>query len=334
MSVAPRRSTIELAAEASSALLIGCGGGGDVIQTIPVMNYLRALGVERFLLAGLGCKWWGDVGLRFGCEVMRLDWLEPGEPLGEHARLVGPDTTVTEGRGAGRMLHDAAVARETGAEVAVIDVRGGVPGVLAGMRALASRADADLVVLVDIGSDSFFTGSETTVVSPLLDAVSMHCVNALDVPSVFALTGYGCDCEIPVPVLHRNVAIAMQHGGYLGAHGLTPRDAADLERVLDHFPQSDAERRPYRAARGELGTFPAKRFWSIEVTPLAAITLFFALDVLIEHVNPLPAAIAGTATLQEAEEVVLARGLFPETRLPQQIAAPTDPQVPAPAPRE
>jgi hypothetical protein len=328
-----RPSVIDLANSASSALLVGCGGGGDVIQSIPVVNYLRALGVERFCMAGLGGKWWGDVGLRFGCEVFDLDWLSPARRVGEHAVIVEPTSKLTHGRGVGKPYHEAFLALETGVETATLNLRAGVPGLRQGLADLVAHTRADLVILVDIGSDSFFTGTETTVLSPLLDAMSMDAVNALDVPSVFALTGYGADAEMAIEVLDRNVALAMSHGAYLGAHGLTPQDAADLRRVLAHVPESDIERRPYRVAQGELsGPTPTKRFWSVDMRPIAAVTLFFDLGVLIDHVNPLPNALARTTTLEEAEDAILEFGLFPETRLPQQIEAPTPPQVPGAGP--
>jgi hypothetical protein len=284
--------------------------------------------VERCGIAGMGGKWWGPPGLRFGCEVLDLDWLEPAEKLGDNAILVSGDTKATDGRGKGHALHDAVIAADTGWPVAMLGLRNGAPGVRDGVAALVDHLEADLVVLVDIGAHSFFTGTETTVMSPLITSLSVQAVHALDVPSAFAVTAYACDAEMPVAMLHERVALAMQHGGFLGAHGLTPQDAADLERLLSHVPLSDIETRPYRAARGELGPTIIKRFWSTEVLPLAAIYLFFAIDVLVDKVNPLPSAIAATTTLEEAEQVVLDAGVFPETRLPFMIDAPTPPQVP------
>jgi hypothetical protein len=328
MTAEHRRSLHERAAGASSALLLGCGGGGDVIQSLPIARYLQALGVDRIVLAGLGGKWWGDTGLRFGCEVLDLAWLTDTEEVGPHAHLVSPLTTVSEGRGRGRVPHESVLAREKGLPVAMLDLRAGLPGLRAGLASLAERFEVDLVIVVDIGADSFYTGTETTVMSPLLDAMSMAAAVSLDPDAVFALTGYGCDAELPISLLHRNVGLAMSRGGFLGAYGLTQADAAELEAILENFPQADIERRPYRAARGELGVSPIKRFFSTEVLPLAAIYMLFALDVLVDEVNPLPGAIAETGTLAAAEQVVLEAGLFPETRMPGMIEAPTSPQVP------
>lgn len=325
----PKPSLVELAKEAKSAILAGCGGGGDIVQTIPLMNYLRLLGVERFVLADIGVKWWEQYGeMAVGCEVLSLDWLSHSERLGEHVALVSPETRLTDGRGKGETLHESVIAHELDVPTATISLRNGLPGVYAGFEALIDHVEADLFVSVDIGADSFFSGEETTVQSPLIDAMSLHCAALLPTPSIFAVTGYGCDAEMPLSHLNRNVARVMQEGGYLGAYGLTQQDVADLGRVLAHFPGEEVEVWPYEAARGKLGTHYAKRLWAIEVLPLAAVTLFFDPQVIIEHVNPLPKAISQTKTLAEAEDAVLEHGLFPETRLPQVIPAPSPPQVP------
>lgn len=324
----PKPSLTELAQDATSVLLAGCGGGGDIIQTIPVMNYLRLLGVERFCLVDIGVKWWEMHGeMAFGCEVLSLDWLTPSKRVGEHVALIKPDTQITEGRGKGEPLHEAVITRELDVPTAVISLRDGLPGVREGVAALISHFAVDLFVTVDIGADSFFSGEETTVQSPLVDAISLEVASSLTIPSVFGVTGYGCDAEMPLSHLNRNVGVAMKEGAYLGAYGLTQKDVADVDRVLAEFPGEAVEIWPFEAARGKLGTQYCKQLWAIEVLPLAAVTLFFDPQVIVEHVNPLPNALSSSGTLEEAEGIIMEHGLWPETRLPQMIPAPTPPQV-------
>lgn len=328
MNTAPKPSVIELAQEAKAALLVGCGGGGDIIQTIPIMNYLRLLGVERFCLADIGVKWWEQAGeMALGCEVLSLDWLEPSERLNDYAALISEETRLVGGHGAGELLHEAVIARECSVTTATVSLRGGLPGVRSGLNALVAYLQADLFMIVDIGADTFFTGEETSVSSPLVDAISLQCATEVDVPAVFALSGYGCDAEMPLAHLQRSVSQAMEQGGYLGAYGLTQRDVADLGRVLSHFPGEEVEVWPYRAALGNLGTHYCKRLWAIDVQPLAAVTLFFDPNVIVQHINPLPGALSTTRSLLEAEDVIMQFDLFPETRVPLVVPAPSQPQV-------
>jgi len=164
MNAPPRPSLIELASRAKSVLLAGCGGGGDIIQTIPLVNYLRFLGVEQFCLAEIGVKWWESHGeMAFGCEVLSLDWLSPSERLGDHVALISPKTQIIEGRGTGEPLHEAVIAQEMDVLTATVSLTDGPRGVLEGLTTLVDYINADLFITVDIGSDSFFSGEETTV---------------------------------------------------------------------------------------------------------------------------------------------------------------------------
>jgi hypothetical protein len=207
-----------------------------------------------------------------------------------------------------------------------VSLEHGAQGVLAAIEEVMRRFGLTLLVTVDIGSDSFYSGEETSVQSPLADAISIAVTAQLG--GIFALAGYGCDAEMPLDHLHRNVARVMQAGGFLGAYGMTPQDVADLSKVLDQFPNEMVEQWPRDAARGKLGTHYCKGWWPIEVTPLAAITLFFDPKAIMA-LNPLAAALKSSRSLYEAEEQILnGFNLWPETRLPLLVEAPTSPQIP------
>ena len=327
-------SVLKRGSEAKGALLLGCGGGGDCIQTIPVMNYLRALGVERFVLAEYALKWWDKPGfVPFGCEIVSIDRLTHARRVHRNVAMVSADTTIDRGTSKvmpesarGTPLYEAIVARELKVPVASISVERGVQGVLEALRFLMHDHRLDLFITVDVGADAFYSGEETTVQSPLADAISVFCAAELD--GYYGLTGYACDAELPIDVLGRNVARVMRAGGYLGAHGLTPDDVDDLSRVLQYFPNEAVEHWPRDAARGRLGTQYCKGLWHIEVTPLAAVTMFFD-PAKIMGLNPIPAAIGASTSILEAEQIVLNNfNLTPETRLPLEVQIPTEPQVP------
>lgn len=119
------------------------------------------------------------------------------------------------------------------------------------------------------------------------------------------------------------MASVMAAGGYLGAHGLTPRDVEALTRILEPFPDEQVEIWPREAARGRLGTHYCKGWWAIDVSPLAAVTMFFDPHALAT-LNPVPGLVVGTRSLIEAEEAVIANtNVIPETRLPLALRVPT-----------
>ncbi len=303
-------------------MLIGCGGGGDIIQTIPAMNFLRRLGVERFVLGDYAIKWWSQPGyLALGCEVVDLDWLHPAERIHEDVAVISPSTRLQAGLGKGQPLHEAVIRERLGVTTVSISLAHSVKGVLSGIEAIQHRFDLPLLMFVDIGADSFYSGQETTVISPLADAISLAVAQQKGAP--LGLSGYGCDAEMPLVHLNQNVGRVMQRGGFLGAYGLTPQDVADLRCVLEAFPYEEVEQWTYQAALGNLGSHYCKGWWVIEVTPLAAVILFFDARIVCQ-INPLPAILADTTSLQEAEERLIQQfALIPETRLPPLMEAPT-----------
>jgi hypothetical protein len=315
-------SLLDLDPVPGGAFLLGCGGGGDIVQTIPVLHYLRRLGVRKFVLGEIALKWWDRPGhVPIGGEVAPLDWYKPTTRLGEHVTTVEPGTRLTDGIGAGQPLFEAEVAAVTGAPTVALSIDGGEEGFTRACRRVMRDHGLDLFVTVDIGADAFFSGTETSVQSPLADAMSVAA--AAELGGVYAVTGYGCDAEMPLTHLQRNMAQVMAAGGYLGAHGLTPRDVEALTRVLDPFPHEQVETWPRDAARGRLGTQYCKGWWAVDVSPLAAVTLFFDPAALAD-LNPVPGLIKGTRSLLDAEEAILANTpLIPETRLPAALRVPT-----------
>jgi hypothetical protein len=328
-----KQSVLARAKQCKGALLLGCGGGGDCIQTIPVMNYLRELGMQRFVLAEYALKWWDKPGfVPFGCEIVSIDRLTNSKRIHQNVAMVSPDTEIERGASnvmpesaRGIPLYEAVVCREFQVPVASVSVERGAQGVLDGLRCLMRENALDLFITVDIGADAFYSGEETTVQSPLADAISVFCASELD--GYYGLAGYACDAELPNDHLDRNVARVMKAGGYLGAHGLTPEDVDDLTQILKFFPNEAVEHWPRDAALGRLGTQYCKGLWHMYVTPLAAVTMFFD-PAKIMTVNPIPAAIGPSRSILEAENAILEKfNIIPETRLPLEVPFPTAPQI-------
>ena len=262
-------------------------------------------------------------------EGMELDWVQPNEKVGDCAVLLSAGSRVTGGFGKGSCLHASLIKQIVpDIPVALITIRRGAPGVMQGFRDLIAKFGCELLITCDTGADAFFTGTETQVQSPLCDAYSILAASELEIPGVYGVVGFGGDAELPLQDLIKNMGLAMEKGGFLGAHGITQEDLALLEQVLRHIPYEEVEKWPYEAARGHMGIHYCKRLWSVDITPAAAVTFFFDADTMRE-VNPLIDALRETKTLQEAEEILMKDwNLFAETRLPLVIPAPSAPQVP------
>lgn len=322
----PKPSVDELLMGCDSVLIAGCGGGGDLVQSISIMNYARQLGVKKVCLATISVNWWGTFS--DGCEIFDLDWFEPSKRISDTLAQILPGTKLIGGRGAGKPTYEITMANLFDVPVYAIGLSKGLPGVRDALDKIISENGCQLFITADIGSDAFFTGEETQVCSPLIDAMSILCASQMDIPGVYALNGYGGDAEMHMSHLDRNVGEAMRRGGFLGAGGITQRDVDDLEKVFDVMGPDDVEEWPCRAARGELGVYYCKRLWGMERIPAAAVTFYFDPDVLCE-LNTAIKAIDGTSTLQQAEDAIWNQcGILSETRMALELDYPMAPQYP------
>lgn len=95
----PKPSVEELLRGCDSVLIAGCGGGGDLVQSVSIMNYAKTLGVKHIALATISVNWWGTFA--DGCEVFDLGWFQPSERLNENLVRILPETRLVGGMGAG-----------------------------------------------------------------------------------------------------------------------------------------------------------------------------------------------------------------------------------------
>jgi len=310
----------EIALKAEKFLFLGVGGGGDVIQSIPLVNYLKRLGKkkENIYVGGVSARWWRLEGhVSFGAEVFSIDDIVNGEPISETAALLSKETRVINSLGREEILHETVVSELLEVPAVIFCLDKGVVGLSKGLNDFIKRFGIDMVVGVDCGSDSFYTLEEAFILTPLVDAMVLAALTNVKVPCFFGLAGYGCDAELHIEELERNVGEAIRKKGFLGAYGITQQDIAVLERVFEMLPRETVEKWPMLAAKGELGIRSCKRFWNIRVTPLTAVILFFDPLVIVEHINPLPKMIMNTKSLKEAEDILISHNVISETRLPQ-----------------
>jgi hypothetical protein len=312
------RSLEAAAKKAKGALLIGGGGGGDVIQALPMMNYLRTLGLKNVVVANIGIAWWEGLPglLSWGGDWYELSELTNSKMLGENATRVSAKTTLASGPGKGQQPWEAVLAGKYDFPTYTIGLNNGTQGIADGLRMIAAKHGLDLVIAVDNGSDSFYSGNETAIDSPLVDAMVMSAILQTELDAFYVLSGYACDAEMTVNQLNRNVAIVMKNGGYLGAHGLTPEDIELMDPIFKPLPDDLLLKWSYMAAHGAIGSFSTRANYPIEITPLTAVMLFFDPKVIVEHLNPLPNIVKNAKSLEEAEKLINARGLVSETQRP------------------
>jgi hypothetical protein len=321
---APKPSLIELALKSKHTLIIGVGGGGDIIQGIPVANLLRLLGVETIWMAGVSCQWWTPEGKplaeKWGEAVMGptiydVAELSSAEMLAPHAAKITPASKVGD-----RAPCEAQLAELLPADAVLsLGLLGGAKGLGESLQTLVQEHGVDLVIGVDVGSDTFHNGEEVVPAkTSLVDFLSLASMLSLDVPIVYGVAGYGGDGEMMLEELDERVSTVMKAGGYLGAHGVTQKDVHEMEIAGERYPDP-VEPVTWKAAQGQFGWM---NVWThgpwgtpVKVTPLGSVILFFDPPTLASANSRGILALKETASLEEAETIFRDDlNQFPETR--------------------
>jgi hypothetical protein len=300
----------ELIRSSSRALVIGVGGGGDVVGALAGARFLEFCGLE-FTLGGL--SWERSVydpipGPRSLSEVENVRILH------EYAWMANAQTRTTTGV----YFAESRLAAIQGNEILLIDINGGVKGVVAGIDAAVKEFKTDLLVGLDVGGDSLAMGSEPGLRSPLADSVMLAAFAELEKRghrAVWGVFGYGSDGELNVDEIEIALSKLAAAGGLLGAWSLTPKIAAELEQVIKTVP-TEASAVPvacFRGAWGQTNIRSDQR--SVKLTPLTALTFFLSATQLF-HTLALPAqAVLESSSLEDANDALHAIGIKTELDL-------------------
>jgi hypothetical protein len=281
-------------AGARRALVLGIGGGGDVVGALSVAREIEAAGGE----AELGGVAWE----RFSIDPhhagpRELSQLEGIERIGESdAALCSPDGRTPEGA----RLAEAGVAAHLGRATVLIDVTGGPRRIAGAVAAAAGPLDCDLVVLLDVGGDVLAAGGEPGLASPLCDAVMLAAARHLPAePAVLGCAfGSGCDGELtPGEVLER-VSHLARAGAWLSTLSPTAEVAAEIVEVAGLVP-TEASLMAARCALGEAGPAAIRGGRRhVELGPVGALAFIFDPLAAIGGPAPLADLVADADTIE------------------------------------
>lgn len=293
-------------------LVIGMGGGGDVVGALATAEHARIYDGAEPIVGGV--TWERRPidpvpGPRKAAEIVDAQELAPG------VLLAGPRTRV---RDRDVFFAESRMAEALGQPTVLVDINEGPRTVADGLARAAEQLNRDLIVFVDVGGDLLAQGDEPGLRSPLCDALMLAAGSLLGGaghPVLAAIFGIGCDAELtPAEVFARlsNVAAA---GGLGGARGLTEPVVARLERAMELVP-TEASAQAVRAYRGASGTATIRGGTrSLELTPAAAVTFYLDVAVTMETAGRLARALADAPSLQEANLTLNALGVRTELDL-------------------
>jgi hypothetical protein len=295
---------------AKRALVIGVGGGGDIVGALAAARYLE--------FSGLACVLGGLSWERFVFDPVpgprRLSEVENVRVLHPHAWLANPRSRTRTGV----YFAESKMAAFVGGEVLLIDISGGVTGTVAAIESAVKEFNSDLIVGLDVGGDSLARGDEPGLRSPLADSVMLAAFVALErrgYATLWGVFGYGSDGELTVDQIEAALSKVGAAGGLLGGCLLTPKVAAEIEEAIKTVP-TEASAIPvqcFRGAWGESRIRGGQR--SVKMTPLTALTFFVSATTLFEVLSLPAQAVFDSASLEQANDALHAIGVRSELDL-------------------
>lgn len=303
---------------AKRPLVIGMGGGGDVVGALATAESLRLYDGARPVLGGLA---WERRPIDPVPGPRRIGEIEGAEQLAPAVLLAGPGTRV---RGRDVFFAESRMAGFLSEPTILIDVTAGPATIAESLVDAASGLGCDLIVFIDVGGDVLARGDEPGLRSPLCDAVMLAAAAHLGRagrPVLAGLFGIGCDAELtPTEVLARIAEVAAA-GGLVGARGLTEPVAARLEHAIAVVP-TEASAQAVRAFRGASGRVPIRGgARTVELSSVASLTFYLDVEPTIHAVGRLAAAVDGATSLEEANAALNEIGVSTELDLEREARA-------------
>ncbi|MEM0027524.1 MAG: DUF1152 domain-containing protein [Ignisphaera sp.] len=292
-------------------LFFAAGGGGDVATASMLALAARRLGLRSFVAS--------VVWERFVVDPIpgpiKFDEVSRGRPIGNFSMFVDGNSKAFRG-GREVVFQAARVSKVLGEPIAVIDLISGVHGVRKGLEEVLNYFGCETVVAVDVGGDIVATGFEEDLWSPLADFTGLAAVAQLK--GVVAVHSPGGDGELAQDYVLKRISLITEHGGYLGARGVTREDVESLEKILE-FVESEASRATLLAAKGVWG-YASIRKGSREVfiSPVNLLT-FFLDSTIVASLNPVVKDIENCKSIECARKRLNELGIFTELDLEEEV---------------
>ncbi len=297
----------DLIRSCSRALVVGVGGGGDVVGALATARFLEFCGLQ-FVLGGLS---WERIVYDPIPGPRRLSETKYVKALHEFAWLANSRSQTEKGV----PFAEAKMAAALNQEVLLVDVNGGVQGVVDGLAVAMKELKADLLVGLDVGGDSLAEGGEPGLRSPLADSIMLAALADLQTRgyrTLWGVYGLGSDGELTVDEIELALSRIAGAGGLLGGWSLTAKIAAELADVVKTVP-TEASAIPVQSFHGAWGKLAIRRgAREVKLTPLTAVTFFLSTRTVYETLARPAQALCHSRSLDETNDALHAIGIHTE----------------------
>lgn len=291
---------------AKKAMLIGIGGGGDVVGTLPTLNLLEQYGIES-VIGGL--SWERSVfdpvpGPRKFEETVNC------EKISETVWYAN-ERSATSG---GVSFAESGMAKVLKKNTILLDINCGVDKTVDGIAKAADKLGCDLIVGIDVGGDAVGFGHEKGLLSPLADAIMTAALYRIRsrIPALMGIFGFGSDGELTNEELENSFKTIALNGGLLGSWGITRETLELMEKAIAVIP-TEASRSPVEYALGKFkNTSIRSGNVNVELNLCSTVTFYLDPNVVFEKVSKPARTVVDCNSIEEANSALNAIGIKTE----------------------
>ncbi|MEM0350683.1 MAG: DUF1152 domain-containing protein [Archaeoglobaceae archaeon] len=281
------------------ALVFGMGGGGDVLSTIPVANFLKYFDFEVIH----GGVIWDRLVVDPKPGPRSLEELLNIERISETLAFIKEDTRTSY-----NVRPNLSRAAKSLGKVLGLDITKGVKELSDDLRDFKEAWKIDLIIGVDAGGDAIAVGYESGVKSPLADAISVAVLGVLD--EIVAVSGLGSDGELKFEEILLNISELYKNKGFLGCTSLSERDYLQMQ-LMSNEVVTEASKVPILAYCGEFGLKKIRKGRTVLITPLSALIFYFKAKNVME-LNECAKLVLNAKDLEEANKILNKNGIMTE----------------------
>jgi hypothetical protein len=290
-------------------LVLGIGGGGDVVGALATAEACRLHGAEPVV----GGVTWERRPIDPKPGPRAESEIEGGRQLAVGVLAASFDTRVRE---SGVIFAESRMAELLGEETVLVDATLGPAQLADGIAAATASLGVDLIVFIDVGGDALAHGDEPGLASPLCDslllAAGARLADREGPPVLGGIFGIGCDGELTPPEVLERLAEVGAAGGLAGARGLTPGIAQRLEEAVKTVP-TEASAQALRCFHGAIGLTAIRQGRrTVELSPAGALTFYFDPVAALRSAARLAAAVSDARDLDHGNEILHGLGVYTE----------------------
>tara|TARA_Y100001970_G_scaffold146701_1_gene180175 strand:- start:8681 stop:9625 length:945 start_codon:yes stop_codon:yes gene_type:complete len=280
-------------------LIIGIGGGADIVGTIPTKLYFESYGV-KCILGGL--PW----------ERYSIDPFPGPRPFSQIVNKTKINDSLCWASGKtktkdGLFFSESKVSKVLKEKILLINIFNDSKKIAKDLEFFCERNKIDMIIGVDVGGDVIAQGKEKGLSSPLADSIMLSTLRRIEkrIPTKIGVLGYGSDGELEASELNESLSLISQKKGLIGMAGISVQANKLMKKIITKV-ETDASRIPTLAFDGMYGLTKIRRGRiQIDVHPFSQVTVYMKTSIIFKHVSSSARLIHNSSDIWESNSILL-----------------------------